>query len=275
MSTNLGPTDVAVKMLAAPINPSDINMAEGVYGIKATLPAFGGNEGVAKVVSVGNKVKSLQIGDWVIPSGAGFGTWREEAVADEKKFTWVPQYIPPAYAATLAVNPATALRMLRDFETLSPGDVIIQNGANSMVGLAVIQLAKEMGVKTINIVRSDRPDVDNTLRLLSNAGGDVNFADNYLNTDAFREIVNELPPIKLGLNCVGGDVVTDMARVLGTNATMVTYGGMSKVDRFTLPLSKSHKNKPSLLLSLSSFFLSLLIHFVFDFIHTASNHNSV
>jgi trans-2-enoyl-CoA reductase len=46
--------------------------------------------------------------------------------------------------------------MLRDFEKLKPGDVIIQNGANSMVGLSVIQMAREMGVKTINIVRSDR-----------------------------------------------------------------------------------------------------------------------
>ena len=49
--------------------------------------------------------------------------------------------------------------MLRDFEKLKPGDVIIQNGANSMVGLSVIQMAREMGVKTINIVRSDRFDI--------------------------------------------------------------------------------------------------------------------
>ncbi len=53
--------------------------------------------------------------------------------------------------------------MLRDFVKLSPGDVIMQNGANSMVGLAVIQMAREMGVKTINIVRSDRYDYCNKL----------------------------------------------------------------------------------------------------------------
>lgn len=33
------------------------------------------------------------------------------------------------------------------------GDVIIQNGANSMVGLSVVQLAAAKGVKTINIIR--------------------------------------------------------------------------------------------------------------------------
>ena len=225
---NLGNTDVAVKMLAAPINPSDINMVEGVYGIKASFPAVGGNEGVGVVKKVGSGVKGLKEGDWVIPSSAGFGTWRSEAVADEKKFLKIPNNIPVAYAATLAVNPCTAYRMLRDFETLKPGDVIIQNGANSMVGLAVIQMAKKMGVKTINVVRSDRPEVENTLRMLSSIGGDVNVTDKYLSQHGFKEIVQDLPPIKLGLNCVGGDVVADMVRALGPNSTLVTYGGMSR-----------------------------------------------
>ena len=68
----------------------------------------------------------------------------------------IPNDIPKAYAATVSVNPCSAYRMLRDFATLRPGDVVIQNGANSMVGLAVIQMAREMGVKTVNVVRSDR-----------------------------------------------------------------------------------------------------------------------
>jgi trans-2-enoyl-CoA reductase len=68
----------------------------------------------------------------------------------------VPNDIPAAYASTLTINPATAYCLLREFETLKPGDVIIQNGANSMVGLAVIQMARDMGVKTINVVRQHR-----------------------------------------------------------------------------------------------------------------------
>ncbi len=84
------------------------------------------------------------------------GTWRTEAVAKEDEFIRIPNDIPVSYAATLAVNPCSAYRMLRDFETLKVGDVIIQNGANSVVGMAVIQMAKQMGVKTINIVRSNR-----------------------------------------------------------------------------------------------------------------------
>lgn len=55
----------------------------------------------------------------------------------------------------MAVNMGTAMRLLKDYG-LKSGDWLIQNGANSMVGLAVIQIAREMGIKTLNVVRSDR-----------------------------------------------------------------------------------------------------------------------
>jgi hypothetical protein len=38
----------------------------------------------------------------------------------------VPNDIPAAYAATLTINPTTAYCLLREFEKLQPGDVIIQ-----------------------------------------------------------------------------------------------------------------------------------------------------
>lgn len=43
--------------------------------------------------------------------------------------------------------------MLANFESLKEGDWVLQNGANSQVGLAVIQIARERGLKTINFVR--------------------------------------------------------------------------------------------------------------------------
>jgi trans-2-enoyl-CoA reductase len=210
-------------------------MVQGVYGIKSKLPAIGGNEGVSRVESIGSAVKGLKVGDWVIPSVAGFGTWREKAVAKEDDLLKIPNDIPVSYAATIAVNPCTAFRLLNDFVSLKPGDVIIQNGANSMVGLAVIQLARHMGVKTINVVRSERPDCLDTLRLLTNLGGDINIPDTYLNTEGLREILKDLPPCKLAFNCVGGEESTNLVRSLATGATVVTYGGMSKKP-FIVPL---------------------------------------
>lgn len=226
----VGAKDVFIKMLIAPINPADLNMAEGVYGIQPKLPAVGGSEGVGIVTEVGNDVKGLKVNDWVIPGGGsgGFGTWRTTLRTAEDSVMKVANDIPDVYAATLSVNPATAYRLLADFETLSPGDVIIQNGANSMVGMAVIQMARERGIKTINIIRQDKPEADSALRLLDNYGGDINIQEDWLNSHQCKEMLKELPPIKLGLNCVGGDVVTDMCRVMGNGGTIVSYGGMSK-----------------------------------------------
>lgn len=48
-------------------------MSPGTYAILPDLPAVGGNEGVAEVVEVGSQVKSLKVGDWVIPKDAGVG----------------------------------------------------------------------------------------------------------------------------------------------------------------------------------------------------------
>lgn len=219
--------------------------------MKPTLPAVAGNEGVAVVKAVGSNVSTIKVGDWVIPNKAGFGTWREEAVSNEKDFLKIRNDIPVAYAASIAVNPCTAYRMLRDFTTLKAGDYIIQNGSNGQVGMAIIQMAKLMDVKTINIVRSDRPDVDNELDLLTRLGGDINIPDTYVNTHEFREILADLPPIKLGFNCIGGDVVTNMARVMGTGSTLVTYGGMSK-----RPITVSYETLAYKQMNLKGFWIS-------------------
>jgi trans-2-enoyl-CoA reductase len=225
---SVGANEVILKILGAPINPADVNVAQGVYGTKKPVPCIAGMEGVAVVQAIGSAVKTLQTGDWVLPHGPALGTWTMQAKVDESAVIKIADDLPFPYAATLGVNPCTAYRLLRDFVSLKKGDVIIQNGANSMVGYAVIQMCREMGVTTINVVRSDRPDVDKVTRLLTNMGGDINIPDTYVNTRGFREIMADLPPIKLALDCIGGEVLTHMSRVVAPEGTIVTYGSMSK-----------------------------------------------
>lgn len=136
----LNSNQVLVKWLASPINPADINQIQGVYPIKPSLPAIGGNEGCACVKKIGSNVKKLKVGDYVIPYNAGLGTWTEFGVYDETKLFSIDNTLPILHAATLQVNPSTAYRMLKDFVQLEPEDFIIQNGANSAVGRYVIQV---------------------------------------------------------------------------------------------------------------------------------------
>jgi len=229
-----GSNEVVVKMLAAPINPADLNLIEGSYGISTKLPAIGGTQGVGIVVEVGSGVKSLNVNDQVISSNPALGTWRTAGVFKQEDLIQVPRDIPKEYSATIS-NPCTALRLLEDFEKLQPGDVVIQNGANSMVGIALIQIAKARNIKTINIVRN-RPDFTATVERLKAFGGFHVVTDEYVKSSQFRTLLSDLPPPKLALNCIGGPTATEMSRVLGTGGAFVTYGGMSRRP-VTIPTS--------------------------------------
>ena len=76
------------------------------------------------------------------------GTWTTRFVDDEDKFVKVRKDISVLSASTLRTNPGTAFRMLKDFVDLQEGDMVIQNGANSAVGRAVIEIAKVLKLKT-------------------------------------------------------------------------------------------------------------------------------
>ena len=76
------------------------------------------------------------------------GTWTTRFVDEESNFVKVRQDISVLSAATLRTNPGTAYRMLKDFVDLQEGDIVIQNGANSAVGRAVIEIAKVLKLKT-------------------------------------------------------------------------------------------------------------------------------
>lgn len=103
-------SQVLIKMLASPINPADINMIQGTYPIKPELPAIGGNEGVGEVVSVGSKVEGLNVGDRVLPSKPGLGTWRTHLVCSPDELTCISKDLSIIQASTLNVNPCTAYR---------------------------------------------------------------------------------------------------------------------------------------------------------------------
>ncbi|XP_057689473.1 enoyl-[acyl-carrier-protein] reductase, mitochondrial [Corythoichthys intestinalis] len=231
----VGPKDVLVKILAAPINPSDINMIQGTYAILPELPAIGGNEGLAQVVEVGGKVTSVQVGDWVIPRDAGLGMWRTAAVLGEDDVISVPSDIPMLAAATLGVNPCTAFRMLADFEQLQPGDSVIQNAANSGVGQAVIQIAAPRGINTINVIR-DRPEFSQLSDRLKALGASHVIKEDALRKPEMKELFKTCPKPKLALNAVGGKSATELLRHLQVGGSMVTYGGMSK-QPVTVPVS--------------------------------------
>ena len=214
------PGEVIVKMRAAPINPADLNQIEGKYPVRAELPATPGFEGAGIVVDVGTDVKGLTSGALVIlPHNVG--TWRDAVAVKADELVVVPADIKPVHAAMLKINPMTAWRLLHDYVELGRGDWLIQNAANSAAGRAVIQIARELGYKTVNVVR--RSELVGELRA---EGGDIVLVDS---ENLRREVEDAIggPPIRLGLNAVGGESALHLANCLAPGSTLVTYGAMS------------------------------------------------
>lgn len=224
--TDIKPNEVLVKMLAAPVNPADMNIIQGTYPVKPPLPAIGGNEGVGEVIEAGSDVKTLAKGDRVVPLVNALGTWRSHLILTGDKLLKVPKELGLVEAATFTVNPATAYRMLKNFVKLKSGDVVIQNGGNSACGQYVIQLCHNWGIKTVNIVRN-RPTINELKEYLKSLGATYVLTEEELRqTDIFKSKAINKP--KLALNCVGGKSATELMRQLDHGGTIVTYGGMAR-----------------------------------------------
>src|SRR5262249_16455558 len=212
--------EAVVEMRAAPINPADINAIEGKYPARREVPAVPGFEGAGVVVEVGGNVSTIQKGALVILPH-NIGTWREAVAVKASELVPVPPEIDPVQAAMLKINPMTAWRLLHDYVDLARGDWLIQNAANSAAGRAVIQIAHELGFKTVNVVR--RPELIDELRA---EGADVVLVNHEKLRDEVKAATNNAP-IRLGLNSVGGDNALRLANCLAFGGTMVTFGAMS------------------------------------------------
>lgn len=239
-----------LRLLTAPMNPADVNQIQGVYPSKPPFEtalgtvepsAVGGNEGAFEVISTGAGVKNLSKGDWVIMKRTGQGTWRTHAQLDESQLIRIEnkEGLTPLQIGTVSVNPVTAYRMIRDFcdwDWMRAGEEwLIQNGANSGVGRAAIQLGREWGIKTLNVVRQRKtPEETEALKQeLKDLGATVVVTEEEMLEGNFRDMVKEATrqgrePIRLALNCVGGKNATALAKTLAPNSHMVTYGAMSK-----------------------------------------------
>lgn len=211
--------EVRLRLLAAPINPADLNTIEGTYGVKLALPATPGIEGAGEVVE--SRDPSFTPGDHAIFLRRS-STWSTHAQVSGSALFRLPVALDPLQAAMLKVNPATAWRLLTGFRQPRPGEWIVQNASNSGVGRCVIQLARTLGIRTMNLVR--RPELAAGLSALG--------ADQVLNDDdeglaRAKEILGKERP-QLAFNAVGGDSALRLMNLLEEGGIHITYGAMGR-----------------------------------------------
>lgn len=216
----LEPGQALLEVVAAPINPSDVLTLTGEYGVLPPLPAIGGNEGVGRVAELGADASGPAVGELVLLP-LGCGSWSTHVVADVAQLVALPREADPLQLAMMTINPPTAALLLSEFVALEPGEWVLQNAANSAVGLYLAQLAGHRGHRTVNVVR--REDAIAPVRA---AGGDVVLVDGDDLAQRVREAIGGVE-IRLGLDAVAGAASGRLAACLARRATLVNYGRLS------------------------------------------------
>lgn len=125
--------EVLVGVEFSPINFNDLMVIWGIYAWRPELPATMGNEGVGKVLAIGEGVTAVKAGDRVILPFT-VKIWQQRVVVPAEELIVVPPDADPQQAAMMAINPVTAALLLDEYVDLQPGDAVAYNAATS--GLA-------------------------------------------------------------------------------------------------------------------------------------------
>jgi len=218
-----GPGEVRVRMIASPVNPSDILYVRGVYGKPPPLPATPGFEGVGIVEAIGSGFLARRVrGKRVCVLNRATGNWQEQVVVPARQAIPVPADLPDEQAASFFVNPASTVVMIEYVLRVPAGAWLLQSAAGSALGRMVIRLGRLSGFRTINVVRR-REQADELLR----AGGDAAICT------ADESVVDRVMQITGGegapfaLDAVGGATGTALLQTLAPGGRMLVYGTLS------------------------------------------------
>src|SRR5258707_3232373 len=214
--------DALVRMEYAPVDYSDLLLANGVYFLHPELPSVIGGEGTGIVEAIGPGVTEVKVGDRVtIPFGTF--TWAQRVVAPAQGLFVVPPSIDAKTASMLNINPTTAVVLLAGFVKLKAKEWIVLNAANSHVARCLIAIAKSRDLNVVGIVRRSE-----LIPEIKNLGVDFVGVESPELSKQIQIATGEMP-IPLGLDAVGGPATATMASVLSPGAHLVIYAWLSGV----------------------------------------------
>lgn len=222
-----GPGEVRVRMLASPVNPSDLMFIRGRYTIPPVCPAVPGFEGVGVVESSGGGWRGrLFNGRRVIVLSRNGGNWSEYNIVPDQQIIPVSSRLSDEQAACFFVNPATAWVMTREVLRVPQGAWLLQTAAGSSLGRMIIRLGKRTGFRTINVVRREAQAAE--LRQLGADQVLVCGSDDAAAglSDQIRRITGS-DGLLFAVDAVGGSTGSAVIQSLGRGGRMLAFGTLS------------------------------------------------
>ena len=201
------PNKIKIKIKACSVNHLDIWVRSGIPGLNLPLPLILGSDGAGFVTEVGNKIKSFKVNDEVIVQPGTYdknsimvkngkenfsktygilgetedGVQAEYVILDPINVYLKPKHLSFIEAASMPLVFMTSYQMLVERAKLINDELVLIYGGTSGIGMAAIQIARDIGAKIITTVGND-----NKIEYAMNLGAD--YVINHNDDDMLKKI---------------------------------------------------------------------------------------
>ncbi len=227
LPTTPGPGEVVIQVDAIGLNRAEAAFRAGQYLEQPEYPARLGYEASGKVRAVGDGVTAFAEGDevCVIPSMnpmSQYGVYGDWAKLPAEVLIKRPAGMSAIEGASVWMPYLTAYGALADLVAVGPGDPVVITAASSSVGIAAIQICKQLGGVPIAVTRS-AGKVD-ALREQGAAHVLIGDADRVV--DSVMEVTAG-KGARVVFDPVAGPCVMALSEMLGVGGFLVLYGNLS------------------------------------------------
>ncbi|MHC5256584.1 NADP-dependent oxidoreductase [Streptomyces sp. UC4497] len=207
-----GPGRIRIAVRAAGVNPVDWRIREGqVLGAHPTeLPSGVGLDAAGVVDEVGEGVEGVEVGDRVF--GEGVDTYAEFAVLSA--WARMPEGLTFEEAAGYPSVVETALRLIREVG-VRPGQTLLVSGASGGVGSAVLQIARDLGIKVIGTAGAANQDYLRDLGAHATTYG-----------EGWVERVRRLGRVDAALDLAGSGVIRELVELTGDPRKVISIADL-------------------------------------------------
>jgi len=226
-----GKGEVLVKMLASPINPSDLAKINEIdfEGSKSYIP---GTEGCGVVVEAGKGILPKLLKGRRVACHATYsysGCWSEYLLTKAGSCFPVIKKISDDLASMLIVNPMTAIA-LADIVFEQKQQTVIVSSAASTVSQMLNTIFRKKQIEVINIVNS----AEKVNSLKENGLLNVLNSNSASFPDDFKYLSGKYKP-SIMIDAVGGELINKLLPFLPENAKIISYGNLSNEEIRFLP----------------------------------------
>jgi NADPH2:quinone reductase len=203
---------------ACGVNFPDTLIIENKYQFKPDLPFAPGGEVTGTVDAVGDGVSQDLLGQPVMCMTLS-GGFAEQTICKAEDLIARPSFMPSTVAAGFTMTYGTSMHALKQRARLQPGETLLVLGAGGGVGLAAVEIGKQMNATVIAAASSAEK-----LNAAKDAGADhlIDYSQQELRS-ALKDIVGK-KGVDVVYDPVGGDMFEAALRSTAWGGRVLVVG---------------------------------------------------